>query len=97
MPIKADWTTYLHDLRRREMDIVFANCPEKAFRKTLELGAGDGFASSILSKYTEELICTDLNQNRLVKNDSGNVQYKIVDAEEVGEFFDGEKFDLIFS
>lgn len=97
MPLKTDWTTYLHDIRSHEMDIVFANCPEKAFHRSLELGAGDGFISSILAKYTDELICTDLNHNRLIKEDCENIQYKIVDAEQVGDFFDGEKFDFIFS
>jgi len=43
MPIKANWTEYLHDLRRREMDVVFANCPKTTFGKALGLDAGDGF------------------------------------------------------
>lgn len=97
MPIKANWTEYLHGLRRREMDIVFANCPKKTFSKALELGAGDGFISTILAEYAEELICTDLNPERLSKTDADNVSYKIIDAEEVGDIFEAEEFDFVFS
>lgn len=97
MRIKADWTSYLHNLRRREMDIVFGHCPKKLFGKVLELGAGDGFVSTILSEYTEQLICTDINPERLTKTDQDNITFKICDAEEVGEIFEDREFDMIFS
>jgi 2-polyprenyl-3-methyl-5-hydroxy-6-metoxy-1,4-benzoquinol methylase len=97
MPIKANWTEYLHKLRKHQMSIIFADCPAKTFGKTLELGAGDGFVSSILSNYTEKLVCTDLNDNRLTKTDTDNIEYKIVDAEKVGEAFSEQEFNFIFS
>lgn len=97
MKIKADWQKYLHNLRKRQMSVVFADCPSKAFSNALELGAGDGFVSSFLSSYTEKLICTDLNENRLTKSSEDNIEYRIVDAEEVGSVFGEREFDLIFS
>jgi len=43
MTVKAEWTTYLHNLRRREMNVIFKRCPPKVFSKIPEPGAGDGF------------------------------------------------------
>jgi len=95
--IKADSTTYLHNLRRREIDIVFCRCPKKLFAKVLELGAGDGFVSTLLEEYSEQLVCTELNPDRLVKSDQNNITYKICDAEKVGEVFKDKEFDMVFS
>lgn len=95
--IKADWTTYLHNLRRREIDIVFCRCPKKLFAKVLELGAGDGFVSTLLEEYSEQLVCTELNPDRLVKSNQNNITYKICDAEKVSEVFKDREFDMIFS
>jgi len=95
--IKADWTNYLHNLRRQEMEVVFRNCPKKLFGKVLELGAGDGFVSSIFTDYTEQLVCTDLNPDRLNKTNRDNITFKICDAEEISEVFKDEQFDMIFS
>ena len=97
MRIKADWTTYLHNLKRREMDIVFARCPKQLFGKVLELGAGDGFMSTVLAEYTEQLICTDINPKRLTKTNEHNTKFEICDAEEVGEVFAEKEFDMVFS
>lgn len=97
MKIKADWTTYLHDLRRREMEVVFRHCPRKVFGKVLELGAGDGFVSSIMAEYTEKLISTDMNSERLNMSDKGNMTFRICDAENISDVFNDEKFDMIFS
>jgi SAM-dependent methyltransferase len=97
MRIKADWTSYLHDLSRREMDVVFRRCPRRLFKKGLELGAGDGFASTILAGYAEQLVCTELNAERLARSNKNNVVYKICDAEEVGEIFEAREFDMVFS
>ena len=79
------------------MDIVFRRCPKKLFGKVLELGAGDGFVSTILAEYTEQLICTDINPERLTMSDHGNITFKICDAEEVSEVFEDKEFDMIFS
>lgn len=95
--IKADWTTYLHNLRRREIDIVFCRCPKKLFAKVLELAAGDGFVSTLLEEYSEQLVCTELNPDRLVRSNQNNITYKICDAEKVGEVFKDKEFDMVFS
>lgn len=97
MRIKADSTSYLHNLRRHEIDIVFGCRPKKLFGKVLELGAGDGFVSTILAEYTEQLICTDINPERLTRASQGNITYKICDAEKVGEIFENEEFNMVFS
>ena len=97
MKIKADWQTYLHDLRREEANRIFENCPENTFNHTLEIGAGDGFLSQILSRYTENLICTEINEDRLCKNELSNVRYQTLDAEKISEAFAPETFDLVFS
>jgi SAM-dependent methyltransferase len=97
MRIKADPTESLHCLKRREIGAVFGNCPKKLFRKTLELGAGDGYQSTLLAEYTEELICTDLNPRRLKRTDGPNVLFRIVDAENAGEHFNRGEFDMVFS
>jgi SAM-dependent methyltransferase len=97
MAIKADWTTYLHNLRRREMNMIFNRCPMKIFNKTLELGAGDGFVSEILADFTKELVCTDLNAARLAKTNHNNIIFRICDAEKIDEYFGPKEFDMIFS
>jgi len=97
MRIKADWTTYLHNLKRREMDIIFGRCPKRLFGKVLELGAGDGCTGAILAKYTDQLICTDINPERLTKANQYNITFKICDAEEVGDIFKDKEFDMVFS
>lgn len=97
MRIEADWTSYLHNLRRREMDTVFCCCPKKLFGKVLELGAGDGFVSTILGEYAEELTCTEIKPERLTSTDCGNVTFKSCDAEKVSEVFKDKEFDMVFS
>lgn len=97
MGIKPDWTSYLHSLRRREMDAVFSRCPKKLFGKVLELGAGDGFISTILADYTEHLMCTEINPERLTKTNHDNITFKICDAEKTYEVFEDKEFDMIFS
>lgn len=97
MRIKADWTTYLHNLKHREMDTVFGRCPERLFGKVLELGAGDGCTSTVLAKYTDQLICTDINPERLTETNHHNIRFEICDAEEVGEIFEDKEFDMVFS
>lgn len=97
MRLKADPLECLHDLKRREIGRVFADCPKQYFRKGLELGAGDGYASTLLAEYVQELICTDLNPRRLTCTDAANVSFRILDAEAVGERFPAGEFDLVFS
>ncbi len=97
MKIKADWQTYLHGLRQQEASIIFHNCPHGLFDNALELGAGDGFLSQILARYTKRFLCTEINEERLIKHKLPNVQYMILDAETVAESFEEQMFDFIFS
>ncbi len=95
--IKADLTESLHRFKQREIAAVFGRCPGKLFRRALELGAGDGYASTLMAEYAQELICTDMNPRRLTGMDTGNVTFRILDAEEVGEQFASGEFDLVYS
>lgn len=95
--VKADWQQYLHDLRKQESDEIFHKCSLSVFNNGLELGAGDGFMSSILAGYTKNLLCTEINPERLKKSELSNVQYMILDAEQVGQVLKGRSFDFIFS
>jgi len=79
------------------MDVVFGRCPEKLFNRVLELGAGDGFVSTILAKYARQLVSTDINPERLNRSDEDTVTYKICDAEEIDEIFKDKEFDMVFS
>lgn len=97
MKLKADWLEHLHAFRRRELDIVLAHCPERYFRTGLELGAGDGYQSSILARYVQRLVCTDYNKRRLRRQAPEPTSYVICDAESVGNLFRENTFDLVFS
>jgi len=51
MKIMADWIQHLHNHRKRELGLIFSKCPERLFQEALELGAGDGFQSGLLTRY----------------------------------------------
>lgn len=95
--IKADWRHYLYKLRRREIELLFGRCPQPAFAQGLELGAGDGFQSSLLRAYVAALIATDYRPTILDAEAHAGVTYRVCDAERVDEMFAAEQFDLIFS
>jgi ubiquinone/menaquinone biosynthesis C-methylase UbiE len=97
MKIKPEWTVWLHNYRRRELCFIFSKCPEKLFKMGLELGAGDGFQSSLLTKYVSKLISTDYNPDILKKENNKSTEYRICDAEEVDDMFSKRQFDLAFS
>ncbi len=97
MRIKNEFLPWLHRLRKRELDIIFSKCPEKTFQKSLELGAGSGFQSTLLIQWTNYLLSTDYNSLRLKKTDNELIDQAICDAEEVGNAFKKAQFDLVFS
>jgi SAM-dependent methyltransferase len=98
MNFKADWVTHLHQFRRRELSMVFNEFDGKIFKSGLELGAGDGFQSKLLVQHIKSLISTDLNEDRLPKeSDYPDIQYRVMDAEMIGESFDKESFDIVYS
>lgn len=59
LKLKADWQLYLRTLRTREIRMIFGRCPRDAFHCGLELGAGDGFQSTLLAPYVCRLIASD--------------------------------------
>ncbi|MCD6311271.1 MAG: class I SAM-dependent methyltransferase [Elusimicrobia bacterium] len=104
MKIKADWLDSLHKLKKRETDAIFAECPEKLFGSGLELGAGDGYQSKLISKYVVKLVSSDYSAKRLgIKARGGEniiengMEYTVCDAERPEESFDPGSFDFIFS
>lgn len=79
------------------MDRVFADCPDQYFDRGLELGAGDGYQSSILSRYVRRLVCTDYNKYRLRPQAPAPTAYVVCDAESVSPLFRNETFDIVYS
>tara|TARA_B100000768_G_scaffold178373_2_gene194051 strand:+ start:367 stop:1128 length:762 start_codon:yes stop_codon:yes gene_type:complete len=91
------WEQSLENLRKREIEIVFEGI-ERNLGRGLELGAGSGFQSRLLINYLDLLVSTDLNVDRLPQDSSiGNIHYEILDAEKVGEKYNVDSFDFIFS
>ena len=97
MKIKTGLQYIHHYNKKRELDLIFSECPEKLFQTGLELGAGDGFQSILLAKYVSKLISTDLNPNKLKRESNKSIEYVICDAEEIKEYFNKRQFDLVFS
>lgn len=97
MHFKADWDAYLHDLRRREIELVFDGCDEGTFDRGLELGAGDGFISGLLSRFVGDLLVTDFYPDILRLPPRPGVRAQVMDAEATGEVLAAGSFDLVFS
>ena len=99
MPIslKVDFAAWLHPLREREIRALFRACPRGHFARALELGAGDGFVSGLLSDYARELVSTDYFPGILACPPRPGVSYRMVDAEQLPAAFPGGQFDLVFS
>lgn len=97
LKFRPDWQTYLHALRRREIEIIFRGCPPHSFARGLELGAGDGFQSGLLARYAATLVVTDYHPGILAQPDTPTITHRVCDAELVGEIFAAAEFDLSFS
>ena len=97
MKIKADWQPYLRELRRREIELIFGRCPQYAFPHGLELGAGDGFQSTLLARYVGQLVATDFRPQITRRSACPNITFATCDAERVDEQFPAASFDLVFS
>jgi len=95
--IKTDWQEWVHPLRSRAFHTAFNVFPENAFSHGLELGAGDGFQTNLLSGYVRHLISTDYYNSILNNQDTDAISYQQCDAEKVGEIYGDKQFDLIFS
>lgn len=95
---KTDWTQYLHAIRKREIDLVFSLLPQTHFTSGLEIGAGDGFQTTLLALHTDKLISSDLNFKRIKESlKVPGVVYQTIDADSIKEVFKPDTFDLIFS
>ena len=95
---KTGWTEYLHAIRKREIDIVFSLLPDKYFVSGLEIGAGDGYQTSLLATHLSKLISSDLNFKRMKKALMiPGVDYQKVDADSIGGMFKVETLNFIFS
>jgi len=98
MKIKTNWTNYIHNLREKEFRLISNKFPNKRlFNEGLEIGAGDGFLSLLLSQYVQHLICTDYNPDRLKIRSKKSIEVKICDAEIIEKYFKRGQFDLILS
>lgn len=93
---KTNWTRYLHAIRKKEIDLVFSLLSQDNFSSGLEIGAGDGFQTTLLSPHVKKLISSDLNFKR-IKIKVPGVEYKEIDADQIEGVFPPETFSLIFS
>lgn len=91
------WHRLLFRLRTREVEITFARCPQGAFKRGLELGAGNGFQSKLLKFYVNSLVATDLNASRLPSDDTEGITYEVCDAEKTDYHFPPRSFDFIWA
>jgi SAM-dependent methyltransferase len=92
-----DWRTSLHEIRKREIELIFSGCPPCAFPAALELGAGDGYQSGLLEAYVDRLVVTDFDVTLILNRRSDRVHVRACDAEAVAEAFPAAEFDLVFS
>jgi SAM-dependent methyltransferase len=95
--IKKDWTLWLHEYREAELNRILSGCPEGIFATGLELGAGDGFQGTLLTKYVSRLVETEIDSEILHLPPRESVEYRVCDAEEVASCFGERRFDLVFS
>lgn len=98
MFLKDDWTTHLHGIRQREVEMVFDCLGKRHFRSGLEVGAGDGYQTGLLAYYCDTFISSDLNFKR-IKDELKvpGVKYQQFDADALGGVFMSKQFDFIFS
>lgn len=100
---KVSDNEWLRFVRTKEAEIAL-EIANRRFGFALELGAGNGGQSEILSTACDKLICTDVDPDShkwmsgssFLDRQKHNVEYRVVDAQDLSEFDDGT-FDLIFS
>ena len=97
MKFWEDQSEYTHKYKKKELGAVFSRCPERLFPMALELGAGDGFQATLLTRYVSKLISTELNPDILKNKNTESIEHRVCDAEEAVNMFDKKQFDLIFS
>ncbi len=92
--------------------MIFGGCPQDAFPCGLELGAGDGFQSTLLAPYVCRLTASDyrpFDYRPVMMTEPaggagasqgtapGRIAFTVCDAERVDEVFGAAAFDLVFS
>ena len=88
----------LHDIRRKDIEILFGNYPENNFATGIEVGAGDGYQSRLLKKHIMDFTCTEYDEPTFDKiNKLEGVNYLRLDVAEIESRFPQKYFDLIFS
>ena len=98
MTIKTNWNNYLHAIRKREVDLLIQSLARKNFSKGFELGAGDGYQTTLLAPLCKEFLSSDLNFSRLKDQYRlPHVEYKKIDADNLHGIFPEKTFDFIFS
>ncbi len=97
MKLKVDWITWIHAYKEREIEAVFSGCPCRCFQYGLELGAGDGYQSVLLSNYIGRLVSTEINKLRLSRKSNDSIEYRILSAEETIQKSQKTSFDIIYS
>ena len=97
MKLKTNWKSYIENLRKREIEIILPYLKSRNISNGLEIGAGSGYQSGLLTNYIENLYCTELNDERLNMERANGIKYIIADAEIIDTYFEHEYFDFIFS
>ncbi|MBW6451254.1 MAG: class I SAM-dependent methyltransferase [DPANN group archaeon] len=97
MKIKPNWIKYLHGLRKEEFNIIFKRFPKTKFEKGLEVGAGDGYQTTLLQEYVKQIISSNYNIKQISKIKSKQIKYMECDAEQIDTYFKKDEFDIIFS
>jgi ubiquinone/menaquinone biosynthesis C-methylase UbiE len=93
---KLRWKNYIHNIRKKEIEIIQKYLNGKIFHKGLEIGAGDGYQSEFLLNNVKHLVCTELNKERLIQVNK-NIEYRVCDAELLTKFFNRNEFDFVYS
>lgn len=95
--IKHNSWKYFLDFKRRSLEKIFKNIPDKFFEKCLIIGAGNCMQADMLEKYCKKIICTEIDPRINEKVSTDTITYMQVDGENLLETFKDEHFDLIFT
>lgn len=87
--VKMSAIERLHYKRREEFEMVFRDIDIPPHLRILEIGCGDGFQSSLLRKYSNYVVSTDLTTERTLNLDI------VCDAEYLP--FKNGSFDIVYS
>jgi ubiquinone/menaquinone biosynthesis C-methylase UbiE len=90
-------------VRRKEFELIASHFLPSRPRHALELGAGDGGQSEIISQYVDRLTCTELIAEgnigfggRFNTRTLPNVQFILCDATDLSRF-ESSTFDFVYS